>query len=219
MAWKMIVKKWYIILICAVVCSGGLYFEKNRVAPVIPQTGDMTYIRVVKFDRVPTFTVNQTSKEIDMTDLMRSWSYLVVLQDDLEEKITLKKLNPEWSQTADSQKMRWMGEHFRVQHLGPGLYELIIQFTKKDAKDSQYLAENHDMLMDMYMSFFKQSASMVTDNTDLNIVKEVQQIDVDKNATKSGVEKKYAIIGFILGALIGLVLLVVWTGRKKESAR
>lgn len=219
MDWKMIAKKWYVIFICAIVCSGGLYFEKSRVAPIVPQTGDMTYIRVVKFDKIPTFTVSQTSTEIDLTNLMKSWSNLIALQNNIEEKMVMKKFNPEWFQTADSQKIKWMSEHFRIQHLGPGLYELIIQFTKKDAKDSQYVEENHDLLMDTYMSSFKQSASIITDNTDLTIVQETQHIDVSKNVTKTDSEKKYAIIGFVLGALVGLVLVVVWTGRKRESAK
>lgn len=215
----MIAKKWYVIFICAIVCSGGLYFEKSRVAPIVPQTGDMTYIRVVKFDKIPTLTVSQTSTEIDLTNLMKSWSNLIALQNNIEEKMVMKKFNPEWFQTADSQKIKWMSEHFRIQHLGPGLYELIIQFTKKDAKDSQYVEENHDLLMDTYMSSFKQSASIITDNTDLTIVQETQHIDVSKNVTKTDSEKKYAIIGFVLGALVGLVLVVVWTGRKRESAK
>ena len=54
MKWaKEILRKWYVILICAVLCAGGLYIEKEKIHPGVPASGDMTYIRVVQFGEVP----------------------------------------------------------------------------------------------------------------------------------------------------------------------
>lgn len=215
MTWRAIIGKWYIILICAILCAGGLYFEKSQVHTIVPQTGDMTYIRVVKFNTVPVFTVNQTSTEINMTHLMQAWSNLTDLDTQIEANFDMNKMNAEWGKTADSQKMKWLGEHFRVQNMGPGLYELIIQFSKKDAKDSQYIKDNSAGLMDMYEAYFSKSAALVTNDTSLKTVKEIQNINEDKVVSKENIEKKYAIIGFILGALVGVVVVMAWNAKKQ----
>ncbi len=215
MNFQSIIKKWYVILICAVVCAGGLYFEKSQVHTVVPQTGDMTYIRVVRFDTVPVFNANQTSTEINMTNLMKSWSTLTDLDAQIETSLDMSKMNGDWDKTADSQKIKWLGDHFRVQNMGPGLYELIIQFSKKDAKNSQYIKENSVNLMNMYEAHFSKSAALVTNDTSLSTVKEIQNINEDKVISKENIEKKYAVIGFILGALVGVVIVMAWNAKKR----
>lgn len=214
MNFQSIVKKWYVILICAIVCASGLYFEKSQVHTVVPQTGDMTYIRVVRFDTVPVFTANQTSTEINMTNLMKAWSNLTELDSQIEENFDMSKMNANWDTVSDSQKVKWVGEHFLVQNMGPGLYELIIQFTKQDAKDSQYIKENSIALMNLYENYFLKTSTLVTKDTRLSTVKEIQNINEDKVVSKENIEKKYAVIGFILGALVGVVIVMAWNAKK-----
>ena len=91
MSWKAVIKKWYVILLCAILCAGGLYFEKSRVNTVIPQTGNMTYVRVVRFDTVPVLIGYQTSTEINMMNLSKSWPYLSDLETQLETEFSMPK--------------------------------------------------------------------------------------------------------------------------------
>ena len=115
MSLRLLFKKWYIILLCALLGAGGLYFEKNQVSDIVPQSGDMTYIRVVRFDTVPVFTANQTSTEVNVMNLTNSWSSFVTLESKLANYFEMDKLNAEFSKNSDSQKMKWLGDHFRVQ--------------------------------------------------------------------------------------------------------
>ena len=112
-----------------------------------------------------------------------------------------------------------MGEHFRVQKIGPGLYELIVQFNKNDAKDSQYIKEHEVKLMDTYMAYVSQTAKLVTDDTSLTVLKEVQKINEDQVTSKNAIIKKYAIIGFVLGALVGIVIILGWDARNQLIKR
>jgi hypothetical protein len=210
-----IVKKWYIVLTCALLCAFGLYFEKSRVSTIIPQTGDMTFIRVVRFQTMPIFTANQTSTEIDLTTLMKSWSNLNELESQLEHNFDIKKFNATWEKTNDSQKMKWLSNHFRIQKIGPGLYELIIQFSMSDAKDSQYIKENNTNLMNTYMAYVSKTSALVTSDTEIDIIKEVQKVNEGQVVSKNTIEKKYAVIGFILGALVGIVIIMVMNARKQ----
>lgn len=214
-----IIKKWYIILICAVLCAGGLYLEKGRVNTIVPQTGDMTYIRVVKFNIVPSITINQTSEEIDLTNLMKAWSNQINLESQLESAYDMDKMNPKWDTTAESQKMDWLGTHFRIQNMGPGLYELIIQFSKQDAKDSNYIKDNNQLLMDTYETYFLKTARMVTDDTKVSTIKEVQYLDEPNVVPIATIQKKYAVIGLILGILLGVVIVMILDARTEKRSR
>ena len=49
----------------------------------------------------------------------------------------------------------------------------------------------------------------------MNTVKEIQNINEDKVVSKENIEKKYAIIGFILGALVGVVVVIAWNAKKQ----
>ena len=214
MSWKAVIKKWYVILLCAILCAGGLYFEKSRVNTVIPQTGNMTYVRVVRFDTVPVLIGYQTSTEINMMNLSKSWPYLSDLEKQLETEFSMPKLNAKWAKLTGSQKISWVAGHFRIQYLAPGLYELIVQFQKDDLKDAEYIAENSMRMLDAYEKHFIAISEEVTKDTKISRVKEFENVDTSEPVTKESIEKKYAIIGFVLGALVGVVIIMTWDARK-----
>lgn len=212
---RMIIKKWYVILLCAVIAAAGLYIEKSRVSPVVPQSGDMTYVRVVKFTNVPVSVTNQTTTEIDLTQIAGSWTNLADFIEDLDADYDMKKVNTQWETLPSSQKLTWMNDHFKIQKIGPGMYELALQFAKKDPKDADYLEDNHVKLLDSYEDYFKTAAAMVTSDTNMTTVKEAQLVDDNSmEAAPAKIEKKYAVIGFVLGALVGVVIVMAWNQRK-----
>lgn len=215
MSLNSIIKKWYVIFLCALLGAGGLYFEKSRVVPTVPQTGDLTYIRVVKFEQIPTETLMGTSTEIRMNALVNAWPNLSSLTTRMDDNVEMQKLNPKWTDLAQSQKFKWLTGHFRVNWIGPGMYELIFQMKKNEAKDADYIKANHENLIGEYENYFKESAGIVTNDTSLTIVKNFELIEEAGIPTAPQVEKKYGGIGFVLGALVGIVIVMVWDARKR----
>lgn len=207
-------KKWYVILLCAVLCAGGLYFEKSRITPVIPQTGDITYIRIVKFNQVPTESLNGTNVEIKMDALVGAWPNLSMLTKKIDDNIDMEKLNPKWASMAESQKFNWLTQHFRINWVGPGMYELIFQMKKDEVKNAEYIKANHEKLIEEYEEYFQKAASMVTNDTNLTRVKNFELVEETDMPTIQQIEKKYAVIGFVLGALVGVVIVMVWNAKK-----
>ena len=88
MKWaKEILRKWYVILICAVLCAGGLYIEKEKIHPGVPASGDMTYIRVVRFGEVPMLS----GQEIVVDKGLYVWPNLTKLKAQLESSFNMSK--------------------------------------------------------------------------------------------------------------------------------
>lgn len=204
----LIIKKWYIILFCAVLCAGGLYFEKSHVKPAIPQSGDITYIKVVKFNQLPVVETNKDSMEIQMNSLVGAWPNLSYLEEQVNAKFDMSKLNPTWNNLPKSEQFKWLVAHFRVNRIAPGVYELIFQMKKNEVKDSQYIEENSKQFMDTYEAYFQKAASLVINNKELTTVREFKLVENVDIPTTKDIEKKYAIIGFIIGGLVGIVLVI-----------
>ena len=202
MSLNSIIKKWYVIFLCTV-----------------PQTGDLTYIRVVKFEQIPTETLMGTSTEIRMNDLVNAWPNLSSLTTRMDDNVEMQKLNPKWIDLAQSQKFKWLTGHFRVNWIGPGIYELIFQMKKDEAKDAEYIKTNHEKLIEEYENYFREAAGMVTNDTSLTTVKNFELVDEVGMPTAQQIEKKYTVIGFVLGALIGVVIVMGWDARKRIAQK
>lgn len=219
MSLRVLIKKWYVIVICAILCSGGLYYEKSKVVPIIPQTGDIKYIRIVKFHEVPLETLKDTSVEIKMDALVKAWPNLSMLTRGIDDRLDMQKLNPKWKNMTQSQKFYWVEEHFRSNWVGPGMYELIFEMKKEEVKDAEYIKKNHEKLIGEYEDYFRKSAGMVTNDTNLTTVKNFELIEEAGMPTAQQIEKKYAAIGFVLGALVGVVIVMVWDARKRIAQK
>lgn len=209
-----IIKKWYVVLICAMLCAGGLYYEKSRVVPAIPQTGDITFIRVVKFNQIPLVNLNDTYSEIKMDPLVKTWFNLSELTKQMDSQMDMKKLNPKWSELPESKKFEWLNDHYRINRIGPGMYELIFQIKRNVAKDQKYIEDNRVQVLDVYEGFFQKTARMVTSDTSLTRVKEFELVESAGTPSLKQVNYKYAIIGAVLGTLVGVVIVMVWNARK-----
>lgn len=214
-----IAKKWYVILICAVLCALGLYFEKSRVQPPVPQSGDMTYIRIVKFDVIPSYVVQHTGNEFVVENLVKVWPNLSDLTNELETNFEMNRLNIRWDNLSQSQRYKWLNTHFNINRVGPGTYELTLRFSKNDPKDFDYIQDNQENLLDVYTQYIQQTTAEVVDNTKLTTVKGYQLVENADAPTQAGIEKKYAAIGFVLGGLAGVIIVMAWNGWKMYGKR
>lgn len=212
MKWvKEIIRKWYVIMICAVLCAGGAYLEKEMMHPGIPASGDMTYIRVVQFEDVPMMA----DQEIVVDKGLYAWPNLTKLKDQLESSFNMNKLDSGWEVMKTSKKFSWEGGHFRANKISLGTYELIVSFSKMDGKDDAYIRDNSDKLLDIYESYFQKVAAVNIPNVELKTIDYYSLIENDFNSSREGIGKKYAIIGFVLGGMLGVALVTVWIAKKK----
>lgn len=216
MKWtKEFLRKWYVILICAVLCAGGLYIEKEKIHPGVPASGDMIYIRVVQFEEVPLLA----GQEIVVDKGLYAWPNLTKLKDQLESSFNMNKLDSGWEVMKTSKKFSWEGGHFRANKISLGTYELIVSFSKMDGKDEAYIQENADKLLDIYESYFQKVASTNIPNVELRTIDHYNLIENDFTPSREGIGKKYAIIGFVLVALVGVVIVMVWDARKRITLK
>jgi hypothetical protein len=207
---KKVLSKWYIVLICAFITSGMLYFEKSKVNPSIQQTGDMIFTRTVKFNKIPTFTAGQTTTEINLSKIMKMASSQEYMIKILEDNFKTSKLDKSLDKMSNLNKLIWVDKHFYVEKVGPGVYELVMKYSRNDPKDAEYIIDNSSALIETYEKAFKESSKMLISDTSFDEIKNYDIIENISTNNESNMNKKYAIIGFVLGALIGIVMVMVW---------
>ena len=212
---KNILRKWYIILIFAVLGASALYFEKGVLHPGVPQSGDMFFSRVVQFEEVPVFISRESGQEIDITKSANVWGNLSDFSSTLASDFQIKQINRNWGSLKDAEKIKWVGKHFKVSNIGPGTYELIMQFSKSDPKNQKYIMDHSAELMNAYAQYVQGTASALTPNTQLKTLKDYQAIDKTVT-TQDAVLKKYVISGFVLGALVGFAIVLVFLKRAER---
>lgn len=78
---------------------------------------------------------------------------------------------------------------------------------------------NHEKLIEEYENYFREAAGMVTNDTSLTTVKNFELVDEVGMPTAQQIEKKYTVIGFVLGALIGVVIVMGWNARKRIAQK
>jgi predicted thioredoxin/glutaredoxin len=112
---KYILSKWYVVLACALITSGMLYIEKSKVNPSIQQTGDIIYTRIIKFNKVPTFTAGQTTTEIDLSKIMKMTSSQEYMVKMLNSNFRTSMLDKSFDKMSNLNKLMWVDKHFNVE--------------------------------------------------------------------------------------------------------
>ncbi len=210
-----VLKKWYVILLCAALGAGALYYEKGIAQPPVPESGDMFFIRIIQLDEIPTLGDASYGNEIDVARIMYTWPNMADFLSRLEERFEMKRMHAEWDTMKADQKFKWDADHFILQHVGPGMYEFTARFPQKDPKDGAYVWGNGDRLLDSYQEYFQEKATMLISNSNLRVLKNYSVVDENKAVDRSQISKKYGIIGFVLGGMVGLAAVTAWISRKK----
>lgn len=210
-------KKWYIVLACALIGASALYIEKAQVAPSVEVNGDLLLTRTIRIEPIPYATFGSTDAEINLINQLESWKTQQAAIKALDDEFDFEKLCKGWHNLKLSDKLRWVSMHMRVAHVGPGLYELEIQFSSTDAKDTKFIQENSIAIMNKLVDILAEVSAPITAGATWQNIDDYHQFDTNEVVTQSGLRKKYVIVGFVLGALAGSAALAVLSLRKREN--
>ncbi|MBQ9406325.1 MAG: hypothetical protein IJU37_06245 [Desulfovibrio sp.] len=210
-------KKWYVVLLCALVGAGLLYVEKAQIAPSVEMTGTQTYARLVRLEPLPTVKLGETTQEIVLMDVIGAKRTFINFIEKMEAQFDMEKLCKGWHNFKQQEKFAWVARHVGVRHTAAGWYEFELEFSSSDAKDAVYVAENHDRMMSALVTAIEETASEITGGAHMVTVSDYDLSRTQEVATQGGIRKKYVVVGFVLGALAGAAVLAVLSLRKRGA--
>lgn len=209
-------KRWYIILICAVLCSGGLVVEKTYFSPVLPQTDTMHFMKIVKFaDEAKVYSERNDLKVVTIIPVIHMWGnedkFLKLSQNEFD----YEKFCKGWNKKKTAEKLQWLNQHVTTNYMGAGIYEFVFAFSAHDAKDSDYIIENGERYLAAYVEYAKDVSSIIIDSSNAQEIDKFSLYEPKNNVNKTDIIIKYAIIGAFLGILVGIVLVASFPLKKE----
>lgn len=215
--WAYLLKRWYVILLCALVGAGAMYVEKGHVAPSVAVNGDLLYTRVLRTEPVPVVHFGGTAEEVVLVSEPVTWRVIQTLIDEWDKSLDIEKLDKSWRGLKLNDQLQWIGKHAHFVHIGPGLYEIEVQFASTDAKDTEYIEQHAQEMMDAFERSLTKSCAAQLGGSKFVQVDEFSLVNTGRVVTQGTLQKKYIAIGFVLGALAGAAVLAVLSLRRREE--
>lgn len=210
-------KKWYIILICALIGGLSLYIEKS-VNHIVPSVGKIIYGDVIKLNKQYPIYINGENIEVfpDMEKMNNLWIIQNEFIDRISSKYDFSLLGVKFDKLDNQQRIDWVNKHFRVHNLGNGNYFVELQFLSQDAYNSNYVENVQSKLLADYVESMQTILSFEILNPQFKIVDSKQFIVKSKEDDASSIRFKYAVVGFILGAVVGTTVILVVSSKRRD---
>lgn len=211
---KYILKRWYVVVIFAMLASVALYVEKATI-PTVPQSGAMRFNAIVKVEGINStkeYYVNErnTIKDVTIIPLIQTWGNEQKFIDATLKKYDYLKFNKNWNSiTKQAEKFEWINRHFITKYLGNDVYEFSLVFTSDDVKDYQYVYEYGASFINDYIAYVQDTIEVVYPDARCNVIENHEFVDTTQNINTDTLSRKYAIIGFVLGGVAGIAVLCV----------
>ena len=215
-------RRWWVIVLCAVLVAGALGAEKTFFGDSITKSG-LYYVEqsvIVTYpDGEATFVhpSNSGSSMPGGSKFFTSFSMYDAFLQEMGDRYDFDKLEAGWNTMSREQRLMWMQKHLLVG--GEGNAEIFTLYLPSSVrKDDAYLNEHGRAILEDYIAFTKgrlESAGLhpvYTKTTDLEAPAEAVQVSKKRTLVK------YGAVGAFLGALFGAFVLLVNAMRNSRHA-
>ncbi len=205
---NIVTKKIGYILLCGIICAGLLLIEKAFFTDFHVQTGTFMAETVMVVQEDPKGIASK--QKINYPALIRGVVNVGAVIKELEEqhRFDFTKMVYNWERLSDLAKIKWVQTHTMVYPNG-NIYTFVFCLNKKELIDLEFLQQNVNLFLNIfiknsvaYIQKAKPKTAVTLIGTQLLYPKEV---DVKKSDTLF----KYGIIGFVLGAVLASLVVIV----------
>ena len=205
------------ILLCGILCAGLLviekvFFTKFSIQVGGPVTGEYIVSVVDAKDR------SNPKKQLNYPAVMHSDANLADFIKLLEKErhFEFVKLNPNWVRLTDVQKRQWLRQHVRIQNYQGNNFRIVYNLNQREVYDLAFLQKNSSVFMDSFIQQTNRTVKKIKPGTDIKVVKQNFSYPKELPLNRNDVLIKYGIIGFVLGSLFSMLLVLVPVLRKQD---
>lgn len=208
-------KRFFVVLAFGLVFAIGLSIEKIFFTNFIIKSGDFLFTRIVSINEVSKSDTKIYS-EFHYGRLMNTYPVIKEFQEYSKSKYDFGKFDATWNNKTEQDRYKWQQNHIYINEIGNNIYEICIHFGKNDYKDYEYTKNNANQLLTDYIIFsnrlFNEMGLNMKTEEYHNFSMYPQEIILNKRL----IVIKYFIIGFLLGSLLGMAILLVKYNRNRN---
>lgn len=205
-------RKWIYILLSgilfAVLFMGFKYYTKDSYT--IAPNGDVLITQTIKIDNY-----KDKNDALKYDKYFTSNTYLYGFYENTKEKYDYNMIAPGWTNKTESQQMEWMKKHILVNYYGAGRIEISLDIKRSEAMNLDYLKDNGKNYVADFIDYLNTKDSL----GEYQIINSVVSIPNSLSVSSRGVVIKYGIIGFVLGAITMITMIITWNLRKENNGK
>lgn len=206
---------YWLIISIAVIGAVLLILEKVFFSNFVIQSGNMHIEKTVVIEG--SASLRDEENMLKYEEFFSSYSGMKMFLDMTEPKYDYTKFNPEWSKLSDEEKLKWLQNHICIVDFKGNVCQFIFTIKENEAKDIEYIELNAVNFLEDFVQLSEQRIKIVDNNLNLRNVDSAVILPENKEVSKNQIIFKYAIIGAFLGVIIGFIIVVVKTMRKKYN--
>lgn len=203
------------ILLCGILCAGLLvaekaFFTKFAIQVGGPVTGEYIVSVVDAKDR------SNPKKQLNYPAVMHSDANLTdfIKLMEKERHFEFAKLNPNWTRLTDGQKIQWLRQHVRIQNYQGNNFRIVYFLPQREVYDVAFLQKNSSIFMDSFMEQTNRTVKKIKPGAGIKVVSHKFSYPKELPLNRNDILIKYGIIGFVLGSLFSMLLILVPVLRK-----
>jgi len=214
---KQFTSRWWLILLLAIFIGGGLMAEKAMFGETVTKSS-LYYVEQSVFIRYPAGEQGVSASNTSSSD--KYFASFAMMSDFLktaESRYDFSKLDAGWPSMGLPQRLLWMQKHFMVYNEG-GVVVFAIYLPADVNKDPAYLGEHGKAILEDYIATTKTALEAGGLHPTYEKGSELEAVPEHMQVSNKRVIAKYGAVGALLGALLGVFLLLVSAMRQSRHA-
>lgn len=210
-------KKWVSIFISGIVVALLIIGLRVELKQPVMVHGPIKASVLLSLDGI---NQNTTDGKLRLDRILGAEAYIYNFIQASQNTIQWDKINVDWDVMDNTNRIEWYKRHFYVKHAGSEAYEIYIDFKANDAQDPQYVVENLNNIINVYLSEANKIIQQYNSNYSVKLVNRaiITNDEVIQDVGRL-LYVKYGIVGFVLGTLLSIILVSLNVIRKQRNDR
>lgn len=204
--------RWKLVLLIAILAAAALVGEKALTkAPLAKSTSVYIEQQVhIRYEGVQPGTAKYEG-------LFSSYGNLLAFLRQSEQTFDYTKFQPGWNDMDEETKCKWLKKHLVVYDVTPGIVGAAFYVGQNEWKDAAYARENSERFLETFLRFNEELLQQFDPSVTFELQEPIELSPKEIAVSRSSFLAKYAVIGFVLGALAGIFIVLVFAVRKRHA--
>ena len=206
-------KKYWLVLICMALLSLALIVEKMYLSEVV-YTPTSSYVQktvLMSYKDMPA-----AGEIINCKNALSSNGMYLEFINSSSDKYEYAKIVRGWQDLPADKKVIWFQKHLTINNIANDLCIYAFHIPAEEVVDAVYVKENADRFLTDYIDFSQREAGIYLHTDGYSIEASSEMLSEQKVVSSSKRILKYAVIGMVLGAMVGMLLVFGTALRKRE---
>ncbi len=202
-------RKWWFVVLLGLLFSAGSAYEKNISDNWTVQSGNVVITKTFSIENADRYFSDQSNQKFNFDAFSNTYSMQKKIIKITNESYDYSKFNLNWRNLNEMQKYDWLQNHFSINDFGLGAYELVFWLNENDPKEIEYIKKEAKNFLNDYFNILIVELQKLEPDLKIKVIDEIEVYPTEISLDKNSIIKKYALIGFIAGCLLGIVILLV----------